>query len=455
MGSAPTPAKGSVLRIGRPMRRITVVGAGLAGSEAALVAASLGVQVDLYEMRPKKMTPAHSTGRPAELVCSNTFKSKDPYSAPGLLKEELRLLGSPLLKLAEECALPGGKALALDRNCFSKRVEEAIESHPNIRFIREEVRDIPEGIVVIASGPLTSDPLSEAIGRLLGEEYLHFYDAQSPIVDGDTLDYTKLYFKDRFGKEDKAYLNAPMTEEEYMRFWEALINAEIHPPKDFEKDAKYFEACLPIEEMARRGPETLLYGPLRPVGLEDPKTGKLPYAVVQLRREDREGKAWNLVGFQTQLKWGEQRRVFRMIPGLERAEFLRYGAVHRNTFIKSPVLLLPTLQLRGEPRILFAGQITGTEGYVPAIAGGHLAGLNAARLSLGLDPVVLPRHTMMGALFHYITTADPKHFQPMNANFGIIPDVPRMKRDKRRRYIVERALMEMREFLSNLRTSST
>ena len=433
------------------MKKITVIGAGLAGSEAALVAANVGVQVDLYEMRPKKMTPAHSTGRPAELVCSNTFKSKDLHSAPGLLKAELEMLGSPLLKFAKECELPGGKALAIDRECFSKKVEEAIESHPNIRFIREEVREIPDGIVVIASGPLTSDPLSEAIGRLLGEEYLHFYDAQSPIVDGDTLDYSKLYFKDRFGQQDEAYLNAPMTKEEYMRFWEALVNAEIHPPKDFEKDAKYFEACLPIEEMARRGPETLLYGPLRPVGLEDPRTGELPYAVVQLRREDMEGKAWNLVGFQTQLKWGEQKRVFRMIPGLENAEFLRYGAVHRNTFIESPVLLLPTLQLEKEPRILFAGQITGTEGYVPAIAGGHLAGLNAARIALGLEPVILPTHTMMGSLFNYITSADPKYFQPMNANFGIIPDVPRMKRDKRRRYIVERALREMREFVEMLK----
>ncbi|NPA79937.1 MAG: methylenetetrahydrofolate--tRNA-(uracil(54)-C(5))-methyltransferase (FADH(2)-oxidizing) TrmFO [Thermotogae bacterium] len=432
-------------------KRITVVGAGLAGSEAALVASRMGVEVVLFEMRPKRMTPAHSTGRPAELVCSNSFKSKDPLSAPGLLKAELEMLNSPLLKFAKECALPGGKALALDRNCFSAKVEEAIESDPNIHLIREEVREIPEGIVVVASGPLTSDALSESIGALLGEDYLHFYDAQSPIVDGDTLDYSKLYFKDRFGQEDEAYLNAPMTKEEYMRFWEALVNAEIHPPKDFEKNAKYFEACLPIEEMAKRGPETLLYGPLRPVGLEDPRTGELPYAVVQLRREDREGKAWNLVGFQTQLKWSEQKRVFRMIPGLERAEFLRYGAVHRNTFIKSPLLLKPTLQLRKEPRILFAGQITGTEGYVPAIAGGHLAGLNAARMALGLEPLVVPPHTMMGALFHYITTANPKYFQPMNANFGIIPDVPKMRRDRRRRFIVERALREMEEFASGIR----
>jgi len=411
------------------------------------VAAREGVEVVLYEMRPKKMTPAHSTGKPAELVCSNTFKSKDPLSAPGLLKAELELLRSPLLRLAKECALPGGKALAIDRNCFSDAVEREIENHPNIRFVREEVVDIPDGVVVIASGPLTSDPLSESLAHLLGEDYLHFYDAQSPIVAGDSLDYSKLYFKDRFGKEDEAYLNAPMTREEYMRFWRELIKSEIHPPKDFEKDAKYFEACLPIEEMAKRGPETLLFGPLRPVGLEDPRTGKLPYAVVQLRREDMEGKAWNLVGFQTQLKWSEQRRVFRMIPGLESAEFLRYGAVHRNTFIKSPVLLLPTLQLKIEPRILFAGQITGTEGYVPAIAGGHLAGLNAARLVRGLSPLILPPHTMMGALFSYITNAEPEYFQPMNANFGIIPDVPRMKRERRRKFIVERALREMRKFV--------
>jgi methylenetetrahydrofolate--tRNA-(uracil-5-)-methyltransferase len=433
------------------LKRITVVGAGLAGSEAALVAASFGVRVFLYEMRPKKMTPAHTSGKPAELVCSNSLKAKDLYSAPGLLKEELKILGSFLIRFALECEIPGGKALTVDRWCFSQKVEDAIKNHPNIVYINEEVREIPDGIVVIASGPLTSEPLAEAISKLIGQDYLYFYDAQSPIVDGDSLNYDKLYFKDRFGYDDSAYLNAPMTEEEYRRFWEELIKAEIHEPKEFEREVCYFEACLPIEVMAKRGFETLLYGPLRPVGLEDPRTGKLPFAVVQLRREDAEGKAWNLVGFQTQLKISEQIRVFRLIPGLENAEFLRFGAVHRNTYINSPELLLPTLQLKKEPRILFAGQITGTEGYVPAIAGGHIAGLNAALLTLGYDPVVVPRHTMLGALIEYITTPK-KDFQPMNANFGIISDVPKMKKDQRIRFIVERALREMENFAEKIST---
>ena len=431
------------------MKRITVVGAGLAGSEAALIAASFGVRVFLYEMRPKKMTPAHTSGKPAELVCSNSLKAKDLYSAPGLLKEELKILGSFLIRFALECEIPGGKALTVDRWCFSQKVEDAIKNHPNIVYINEEVREIPDGIVVIASGPLTSEPLAEEISKLIGQDYLYFYDAQSPIVDGDSLNYDKLYFKDRFGYDDSSYLNAPMTEEEYRRFWEELIKAEIHEPKEFEREVCYFEACLPIEVMAKRGFETLLYGPLRPVGLEDPRTGKLPFAVVQLRREDAEGKAWNLVGFQTQLKISEQIRVFRLIPGLENAEFLRFGAVHRNTYINSPELLLPTLQLKKEPRILLAGQITGTEGYVPAIAGGHIAGLNAALLALGYEPVVVPRHTMLGALIEYITTPK-KDFQPMNANFGIIPDVPKMKKDQRIRFIVERALREMENFAEKI-----
>jgi methylenetetrahydrofolate--tRNA-(uracil-5-)-methyltransferase len=433
------------------LKRITVVGAGLAGSEAALVAASFGVRVFLYEMRPKKMTPAHTSGKPAELVCSNSLKAKDLYSAPGLLKEELKILGSFLIRFALECEIPGGKALTVDRWCFSQKVEDAIKNHPNIVYINEEVKEIPDGIVVIASGPLTSEPLAEAISKLIGQDYLYFYDAQSPIVDGDSLNYDKLYSKDRFGYDDSAYLNAPMTEEEYRRFWEELIKAEIHEPKEFEREVCYFEACLPIEVMAKRGFETLLYGPLRPVGLEDPRTGNLPFAVVQLRREDAEGKAWNLVGFQTQLKISEQIRVFRLIPGLENAEFLRFGAVHRNTYINSPELLLPTLQLKKEPRILFAGQITGTEGYVPAIAGGHIAGLNAALLALGYEPVVAPRHTMLGALIEYITTPK-KDFQPMNANFGIIPDVPKMKKDQRIRFIVERALREMENFAEKIST---
>jgi len=431
------------------LKRITVVGAGLAGSEAALIAASFGVRVFLYEMRPKKMTPAHTSGKPAELVCSNSLKAKDLYSAPGLLKEELKILGSFLIRFALECEIPGGKALTVDRWCFSQKVEDAIKNHPNIVYINEEVREIPDGIVVIASGPLTSEPLAEEISKLIGQDYLYFYDAQSPIVDGDSLNYDKLYFKDRFGYDDSSYLNAPMTEEEYRRFWEELIKAEIHEPKEFEREVCYFEACLPIEVMAKRGFETLLYGPLRPVGLDDPRTGKLPFAVVQLRREDAEGKAWNLVGFQTQLKISEQIRVFRLIPGLENAEFLRFGAVHRNTYINSPELLLPTLQLKKEPRILLAGQITGTEGYVPAIAGGHIAGLNAALLALGYEPVVVPRHTMLGALIEYITTPK-KDFQPMNANFGIIPDVPKMKKDQRIRFIVERALREMENFAEKI-----
>ena len=433
-------------------RHVIVIGGGLAGSEAAWQLAEQGIQVRLYEMRPKKLTPAHHTGRLAELVCSNSLKSTEETNAHGLLKEELRKLGSLILEAAEQARIPGGKALVVDREKFSAYVTEKIENHPNIEVVREEVPRIPrDEIVVVATGPLTSEALAEDLRQLTGEDYLHFYDALSPIVDADSLDFSRLFFADRFGL-DESYLNAPMTEEEYYRFWEALVNAEIHVGHDYE-DVKrnFFEGCLPIEEMARRGPDTLLFGPLRPVGLVDPRTGKTPYAVVQLRPENAEKTAFSLVGFQTQLKVGEQKRVFRMIPGLERAEFLRYGAVHRNTYVNAPKILLPTLQLKKHPNIFLAGQISGTEGYTEAAAGGLIAGINAARLAQGLQPLVVPPHTMIGALLRYLTHTNPKYFQPMNANFGLFIQVPKgLKKLEKRRFLVERARRTLDEWMDEV-----
>ena len=430
-------------------KEVIVIGGGLAGSEAAWQLAERGVRVKLFEMRPKVMTPAHRTGLLAELVCSNSLKSQDLYNAHGLLKAELRMLGSMLLEAAQEAAIPGGKALVVDRQKFAKIVTERIESHPLIEIIREEVTEIPkEGIVIIATGPLTSSKFAEALQELIGEKFLSFYDALSPIVDAESLDMSKLYFKDRYGWDDSAYLNAPMTEEEYDQFWKALVEAEIHQPHEFEKGVKYFEACLPIEVMAKRGRDALRFGPLKPIGLPDPRTGKEPFAVVQLRRENAEGTAYSLVGFQTQLKYGEQRRVFRMIPGLEKAEFLRYGAVHRNTFVNAPKVLLPTLQVRRDPRIFIAGQLSGTEGYVEAIADGLVAALNAYRLLNEQAPLEIPYHTMLGALLRYIAMANPKHFQPMNVNFGLMPNVPKIrKKDERKRFMVERALKTLKEWI--------
>ncbi len=431
--------------------KVIVIGAGLAGSEAAYQLAKRGVEVELYEMRPIKFTPAHKTDRFAELVCSNSLKSKDIYNAHGLLKAELKRLDSLIMKAAEYAELPGGKALVVDREKFSDFITETLKKFPNVKVIHEEITKIPEDeIVIVATGPLTSEALAENLRNLLGLEYLSFFDALSPIVDAESLDYSKLYFKDRHGWDDSSYLNAPMNEEEYYRFYEALINAEVFMGHDFEEKekARYFEGCLPIEEMARRGPETLRYGPLRASGLPDPKTGKEPFAVVQLRPENLERTAYSLVGFQTQLKIPEQRRVFRMIPGLENARFLRYGAVHRNTFIKAPAVMEPTLQVRKKPNIFIAGQIVGTEGYVEAAMGGLVAGINAYLLATGREPLVFPVHTMIGALLDYIAHSDPKHFQPMNANIGLFKDIPPHVRKKHRReFIVRRARETLEEWI--------
>ncbi len=431
--------------------KVIVIGAGLAGSEAAYQLAKRGVEVELYEMRPKKFTPAHKTERFAELVCSNSLKSKDIYNAHGLLKAELKRLDSLIMKAAEYAELPGGKALVVDREKFSDFITETLKEFPNVKVIHEEITEIPEDeLVIVATGPLTSDALAENLRNLLGLEYLSFFDALSPIVDAESLDYSKLYFKDRHGWDDSSYLNAPMNEEEYYRFYEALINAEVFMGHDFEEKekARYFEGCLPIEEMARRGPETLRYGPLRASGLPDPKTGKEPFAVVQLRPENLERTAYSLVGFQTQLKIPEQRRVFRMIPGLENAQFLRYGAVHRNTFIKSPAVMESTLQVRKKPNIFIAGQLVGTEGYVEAAMGGLVAGINAYLLATGREPLVFPVHTMIGALLDYIAHSDPKHFQPMNANIGLFKDIPpHIRKKHRREFIVRRAQETLEEWI--------
>ena len=415
---------------------IHVVGGGLAGTEAAWQIAQLGVPVILSEMRPVRQSPAHHTDQLGELVCSNSFGAIASDRAAGLLKEELRQLGSLVIATADRHAVPAGGALAVDRARFSQALTEAIANHPLITLRREEVTEIPEGIAVLCTGPLTSEPLAKALQAFTGLEYLSFFDASSPIVTGDSLNRTVVFQASRYDRGEAAYLNCPMTEAEYERFWQALVEAEQVPLKDFEKEErKFFEGCLPIEEMARRGKDTLRFGPLKPVGLVDPRTGSRPYAVVQLRQEDRAGKLWNLVGFQTNLKWGEQQRVFRLIPGLEAAEFVRFGVMHRNTFLNSPQLLLPTLQFRRRPTLLAAGQLVGTEGYACAVAGGWLAGQNAARLALGLPLITLPPETMMGSLFQFISSADPKYFQPMPANFGLLPELEGQKvRSKQERY---------------------
>ncbi len=432
------------------MGDVVVIGGGLAGSEAAWQLAERGFKVDLYEMRPHKLTPAHRTGFLAELVCSNSLGA-EPLDKPlGLLKEELRRLGSLILSCAYETRVPAGGSLAVSRDDFARLVTERVESHPNIRLIREEVTEIPSGPVIIATGPLTSDALAARIRELIGEEYLYFYDAIAPIVTYESIDMTKAFRASRYGKGGEDYINCPMTQEEYYRFVDALLQAETIELRDFEReDPKFFEACLPIEVIARRGREALAFGPLRPVGLVDPRTGKQPYAVVQLRQDDAAGTLYNLVGFQTNLKWGEQERVFRLIPGLEKAEFVRYGQMHRNTFINSPKLLLPTLQFRHRPDLFFAGQITGSEGYVGSTATGLVAGLNMARLLRGEEPLVFPPTTMIGALCRYITDPRLKEFQPMKANFGLLPPLEKRVKKKQARYLAysERALRDLEAFM--------
>lgn len=434
---------------------VTVIGAGLAGSEAAWQIAESGVRVTLYEMRPVRKTPAHHTDQFAELVCSNSLRANGLTNAVGVLKEEMRLLHSLILSAADHNAVPAGGALAVDRDGFSGEVTSRLKEHPRITVLAEEVEDIPEGIVVVATGPLTSPALSENIKALTGEDYFYFYDAAAPIVEKDTIDMEKVFLASRYDKGEAAYLNCPMNEEEWDRFYEALITADAAPLKDFEKEV-YFEGCMPIEVMAKRGKQTLLFGPLKPVGLTDPRTGKQPFAVVQLRQDNSAGTLYNLVGFQTHLKWGEQKRVFSLIPGLENAEFVRYGVMHRNTFINSPRLLRPTYQYRDRDSLFFAGQMTGVEGYVESAASGLIAGMNAARYALGAEPLTFPQETALGSMANYITTADFRHFQPMNANFGLFPSLGEKIRNKKEKNeaIAKRALEQIQNFSTIVHNAS-
>ncbi|MEO2204076.1 FADH(2)-oxidizing methylenetetrahydrofolate--tRNA-(uracil(54)-C(5))-methyltransferase TrmFO [Paenibacillus pabuli] len=421
---------------------VTVIGAGLAGTEAAWQIASRGVRVKLYEMRPVVKTPAHHTDKFAELVCSNSLRANGLTNAVGVLKEEMRMLNSLVLGAADRNAVPAGGALAVDRDGFSGEITSTLHQHPLIEVVNEELTSLPEdGIVVVATGPLTSPALSEQIKALMGEEYFYFYDAAAPIIEKDSIDMNKVYLASRYDKGEAAYLNCPMTEEEFDIFYDALITAEVAQLKEFEKEI-YFEGCMPIEVMMKRGKQTALFGPMKPVGLINPHTGELPHAVVQLRQDNAAGTLYNLVGFQTHLKWGEQKRVFSLIPGLENAEFVRYGVMHRNTFINSPKLLRPTYQFKERPNLFFAGQMTGVEGYVESAASGLIAGMNAAKAALGQELVVLPVETTLGSMAQYITTADFKHFQPMNANFGLLPKLETKIRNKKEKNeaLAQRAL---------------
>ena len=416
------------------MNRVHIIGAGLAGSEAAWQCARRGVSVELCEMRPVRSTAAHQTSDFAELVCSNSLKSDTENTAPWLLKEEMRRVGSLLIEIARECAVPAGHALAVDRSTFAARVTEAISHQSLITIRREEVVRIHEDqITIIATGPLTSDAFSQEIGRLSGATHLFFYDSISPIVEADSIDMAKVYLAARYDKGSADYINCPMSREEYDRFYDALLAAQSVEEREWEK-LNYFESCLPIEEIARRGRDTLRFGPMKPVGLKDPRTGRIPYAAVQLRQENLRADSYNLVGFQNHLKFGEQARVLRLIPGLENARFLRYGQIHRNTYINAPTLLSQTLQMKEHPSVLFAGQICGVEGYVESIAAGLMAGIHAASLVAGTEPVAPPRSTAFGSLMNYITNADPKKFQPANITFDLLPPLDRKVRDRQERH---------------------
>ncbi|MHB1404754.1 MAG: methylenetetrahydrofolate--tRNA-(uracil(54)-C(5))-methyltransferase (FADH(2)-oxidizing) TrmFO [Desulfitobacteriaceae bacterium] len=431
------------------MDRVSVIGAGLAGSEAAWQLAQNGVEVDLYEMRPRQYTPAHHTGLCAELVCSNSLRASGLENAVGLLKEEMRHLNSLIMASADRHAVPAGGALAVDREKFAQGVTDSLIGHPRVHLHGEEVMTIPKhGIVIVASGPLTSDSLAQDILRLTGEETLSFYDAAAPIVTLESIDLTKAFWASRYDKGEADYLNCSLTKEEYERFYQELIEAEIAEVKGFEQ-GKVFEGCMPVEVMAKRGPETLTFGPLKPVGLTDPHSGKRPYAVVQLRKENIEGTLFNLVGFQTHLKWAEQQRVFRLIPGLERAEFVRYGVMHRNTFLNAPKVLNADFSVKKRPNLFFAGQITGVEGYVESAASGLAAGLNAwCRLS-GRETLVFPAETAIGGLARHIEGSPSQDFQPMNINFGLLPPLPERIRNKREKNlkISGRALRSLKEFM--------
>ncbi|WP_068774616.1 FADH(2)-oxidizing methylenetetrahydrofolate--tRNA-(uracil(54)-C(5))-methyltransferase TrmFO [Paenibacillus sp. FJAT-26967] len=431
-------------------QRVTVIGAGLAGSEAAFQVASQGVPVTLYEMRPVRKTPAHITDKFAELVCSNSLRANGLTNAVGVLKQEMRVLNSLILASADKHSVPAGGALAVDRDGFSGEITDTLRNHPLIEVRNEELTELPDGITIVASGPLTSPALSARLQELMGEEYLYFYDAAAPIIEKDSIDMSKVYLASRYDKGEAAYLNCPMTEEEFDAFYDALIHAETAPIKEFEKEI-YFEGCMPIEVMARRGKQTALYGPMKPVGLVNPHTGELPHAVVQLRQDNAAGTLYNLVGFQTHLKWGEQKRVLSMIPGLENAEFVRYGVMHRNTFINSPSQLRPTYQFKNRDQLFFAGQMTGVEGYVESAASGLIAGINAGRLARGLECLVFPSETTLGGMAQYITTADTKHFQPMNANFGLYPPLAEKIRNKKLKIekLAERAIESIQNFSQN------
>jgi methylenetetrahydrofolate--tRNA-(uracil-5-)-methyltransferase len=428
---------------------LTVIGGGLAGTEAAWQAAKAGIQVRLFEMRPQKTTPAHNTNHLAELVCSNSLGSYKVDRAPGLLKAELRGLGSLILECAEKASVPAGSSLAVDREIFATLVTARIEGHKRIELIREEVTAVPEQTTIIASGPLTSAAMTVELQRLSGQDHLYFYDAVSPIVHAETINMDIAFRQSRHDRGEQLggdYINCPMTKEEYKRFHDALIEAETIVLKKFEQeDPHFFEACMPVEVLAKRGFEALSFGPMRPVGLQDPRTGKRPYAVVQLRQDNLAGSLYNIVGFQTNLKWGQQRQVLRLIPGLEHAEFLRYGMMHRNTYINAPRLLHPTMQYRRRADLFFAGQITGVEGYIGNAGTGLVAGVNAGRLLVGKPPVIFPTNSMLGALCHYVTHAAAKDFQPMKANFGLFASPPmKMNKADRYRWYAKRAVTSLR-----------
>jgi methylenetetrahydrofolate--tRNA-(uracil-5-)-methyltransferase len=437
-------------------RRIPVIGGGLAGSEAAWQLAELGHDVDLYEMRPVRGTPAHKSDELAEVVCTNSFKAESLDTPHGLLKAEMRLLGSFLLEIADEVRVPAGAALAVDRERFSREVTRRLERHPRIRILREEVIGLPDPPAIVATGPLTSDGLSQSIGQRLGERHLAFFDAIAPIVSRESIDDGLVYRASRYDKGDADYLNCPMSESQYESFLDALLEADVHMAPEWD-EVPYFEGCLPIEVMAGRGRDTLRFGPMRPVGLTDPRTGRRPHAVVQLRVEDRAQRMWNLVGFQTRLKRGEQERVFRLIPGLEEAEFLRFGSIHRNTYLNSPASLTRYGSPPDEPGLLFAGQLTGVEGYTESTASGLIAALNLSRLVSGSAPSLPPPVTMLGGLYRYLAEADPALFQPMNANFGLLEPLPGRRRGRRARRLehAARALEAMRQWCLEIQRPAT
>lgn len=428
--------------------RVTVIGGGLAGSEATWQLAKRGIEVDLYEMRPVKMTPAHETGNLSELVCTNSMRSNQLSNAVGLLKEEMRQLDSLIMRVADETAVPAGGALAVDRDSFSKKVTQIINELPNVHVHNEEIKDIPkDGINIIATGPLTSDLLATKIKEFCGSESLHFFDAAAPIITAESIDYNIVYKKSRYDKGEAAYLNCPMDKEQFVNFYNNLITAETAELHEFEKN-NVFEGCMPIEVMAKRGEKTMLFGPLKPVGLEDPKTGKLPYAVVQLRKDNASASMYNIVGFQTHLKFGEQKRVFSLIPGLANAVFVRYGKMHRNTYISSPEVLNSTYETKLCKNLFFAGQMTGVEGYVESAGSGLVAGINASLRAIGESPIVFPKNTAIGSMANYITSTSAKNFQPMNASYSLMPQLEKKIRNKQERHLMQSkiALDELNEF---------